>query len=353
MGASQMRRSAPQAPPPPKVLLPNDPAAPLAVVGEQPIFLGDILPRVDARIKEVSEKTGQKVPDDQLQLVRTQVARGLLVQTIQNKQMRECFLLDQVGTQPADKRKEVQDQMESRARQLFFETQVPNLLKQHEAETLSALEASLLKTGVTLQMQQRDFIDQMLASMWIRSVVDDNPKVTLAEAYQRYQQQVDEYYQPEKARWEQLTVLYKNHPNPAEAGKALGQMGREAFYGGNLSAVAREKSEEAYAGDGGIHDWISKGSLASKPLDDAIFSLPLNQLSEFITDDEGMHIIRVLERTESGYRSFAEVQEEIIAQIRKEKIQTAQKSVLKKMRRRVAVWTMFPDDVPDSRPLLR
>ena len=51
-------------------------------------------------------------------------------------------------------------------------------------------------------------------------------------------------------------------------------------------------------------------------LDEAIFTLPLNRLSEIIEDDRGVHIVRVLERTEGGHQSFESVQDSIREKIK-------------------------------------
>ncbi len=128
-------------------------------------------------------------------------------------------------------------------------------------------------------------------------------------------------------------------------------MGREAYFGGNMQAVARDKSEEPFAAKGGLHDWTPQGSLASDALDQQIFSIPLNQMSEIIDDGTGMHIIRVLERTPAGLVSLSEVQDDIRAKIRQEKILTSQAKVMEQMRERIPVWSLFPDDVPGAKPL--
>ncbi len=71
--------------------LPEDPAAILAVVGRTPILLGDVMPKVENRIKEVLSGTDQEIPEDQLHFARINLVRSMLSQAIQNKVMRESF----------------------------------------------------------------------------------------------------------------------------------------------------------------------------------------------------------------------------------------------------------------------
>jgi parvulin-like peptidyl-prolyl isomerase len=128
-------------------------------------------------------------------------------------------------------------------------------------------------------------------------------------------------------------------------------MGREAYFGGSLQAVAREKSQEPFAKEGGVHDWTAQGALASDALDKQIFSIPLNAMSEIIEDDLGFHIIRVLERQQAGVTPLSEVQDEIRATLRQEKIAKSQREVMENMKVMIPVWSLFPDDTPGAKPL--
>jgi hypothetical protein len=265
--------------------------------------------------------------------------------------MSECFILDQVGTKAADKRREVSEMMHSRARQMFFDNELKELQKKYETEDLTELDAKLRETGSSLRARQREFTDMMLGHMYMRSKVEKDPKVTISEINAAYAKELDSYRHGAKARWEQLSVMFANHPSKQAATEAIKSMGREAYYGGSMQAVARDKSEEPFADEGGLHDWTTEGSLASKPLDQQIFSIPLNRMSEVIEDEQGLHIVRVLERKDAGVLPLAELQEDIRAKVKKQKIAASQRKMVDEMRQRVPVWTMYPKDLPGAKPL--
>lgn len=332
--------------------LPDDPAAVIAVVGQSPILLGDVAPRVNARISEVLAQAGdKKLPEDQLHFARVNMTRGLLAQAIQNKMMRESFLIDQVGTAAADKRAEADAKLTSRARQMFFESEVPELKKQYKTEDLRELDKQLRAKGTSLASRQREFVDMMLGHLYIRSKVDRDPDVSISEIAEYYHANEMDYQRPTRARWEQLTVLHERFGSREEALEAISEMGREAYFGGNLQAVARQKSQEPFASKGGLHEWTAKGSLASEKLDQQIFSIPLNAMSEIIEDESGLHIIRVLERQEAGMVSLSEVQDEIRGKIREQKISKAQRKLMEDIQVRIPVWSLFPTDSPGAKPL--
>jgi len=334
-----------------EVTLPEDPAAVIAVVGKSNILLGDLLPQVDARIAEVEEQSGQKIPAEQVRTARLSLVRGLLGKTIQTKMMRESFLLEQVGIENADKREEADAKLSGRARQMFHDAELPELKKQYGTEDLRELDSMLRKKGSSLLARQRDFVDQMLGHLYLRGNVNRKPEVSLSEIITEYEAEKELYYRPERARWEQLTVLKSKFPNEQAARAEIQEMGREAVFGGSMQAVARARSQDVFASKGGVHDWTSRGSLASEALDNQIFTLPLNKISGVIQDKLGFHIIRVLEREAAGYTPRSELQDELRSKIRERKIEDSQRVALDRMRDKVPVWTLFPDDIPGAKPL--
>lgn len=335
-----------------QVTLPDDPAAVIAVVGRSPILMGEVSPKVEARINDVLAKTGQQIPENQLKLARVNLARGMLAEAIQNKMLRASFLLDQVGGAAADKHAEAEQMLATRARQMFFESELPELQKQYKTDNLGELDQALRKKGTSLAARQRDFSDAMLGHLYIRSKVEQDPRVSIAEIAQYYHENQDDFSHPTRARWEQLTVLFSKFPDRQSAHQAIWAMGREVYYGsGNMQPVARQKSQEPLAKSGGVHDWTEQGALASTELDREIFSIELDAMSNIIEDEQGFHIVRVIDRQQAGVLPLSEVQDEIRAKLRKDKIAKSQRQVLEDVHSRVPVWSIFPDDIPGARPM--
>jgi len=331
-----------------KTKLPEDPAAVVAVIGKTPVLLGDIMPRVNGRIKEITDQTPQKPSELELQYMQTRLFRSLLVQTIQLKMLRESFLLSQVGTQNADKRAEAEIKLQSRARQMFSEQELPKLYKQLKANTVDEVDAALRQKGSSFESTKRDFIDQMLAYLYQSDQIKKDPEVTLAEIQNYYNDHRQEYDVKAKVRWEQLSATFEKSGARENTLTLINEMGREAFFGGSMQAVAKAKSQEPFASRGGIHEWTNRGSLASSILEEQLFTLPTGAMSEVIEDTDGMHIVRILERRAAGVRPLSELQDEIREIIKREKINETTKKVTVEMTRRVPVWTIFPEDIEGS-----
>jgi parvulin-like peptidyl-prolyl isomerase len=72
-------------------------------------------------------------------------------------------------------------------------------------------------------------------------------------------------------------------------------------------------------------------------LDKAIFTLPIGELSDVIKTPEGLHIVRVLDRTEATHKPFLEAQVEIREALQAEQRQKAFQEHLKKLRQEIPV----------------
>ena len=234
---------------------------------------------------------------------------------------------------------------------MFGETEVKQLEEKYKVNDLTELDERLRAEGSSLEARRRDFVDAMLGHMYVRSNVEREPEVSLAEIIAYYDSNRNEFRHEAQARWEQLTVLFSRFESKQAAHDAISAMGREAYFGGNMQAVARDKSQGPFADKGGLHDWTTQGALASTVLDEQIFSLPLNAMSQIIEDDQGYHIVRILDRKTAGTAALREVQEKIRDTIKNQKIAESERKVMTLMRDRVPVWSIYPDDVPGAKPL--
>jgi parvulin-like peptidyl-prolyl isomerase len=333
--------------------LPTDPSDLLAVVGESPILVGDLMPKVDLIIEESTKGDLSQIPEEELRIVKIRLLRSQLSRAIQTKMLGSAFVIDRVGTASAEQRKDALDQIMTRARNAFYEEEIPRMMKAIDVDSLQALEQKLREKKSSIEAIEKEYTEQMLGEVYISQSIPRDPKITLNDIRVYYNANLGKFDQPAKARWEQLSVLFERYPNRDAAMAAIVEMGREAYFGGNLQQVAREKSQEPLASSGGVHDWTRKGSLASKSLDEQIFLLPLNEMSQIIEDEAGLHIIRVLERTEAGIRPLGQVQDAIRDTLKAQKVDEAKREVLAKIKNNVPVYTRYPQDLPGSLPLDR
>lgn len=126
----------------------------------------------------------------------------------------------------------------------------------------------------------------------------------------------------------------------------MGQARRDGQRRSRGQALRRHRPNPLRGADGGlggVYDWTTKGSLASKPLDEAVFRLPVGQLSTIIADGTSLHIIRVTERTDAGRTPFIEAQVEIRESLQNDRRKREMDDYLARLKERTPVWTIFDD----------
>jgi hypothetical protein len=266
--------------------------------------------------------------------------RNLLYQLVQQQVNVKLIYQDFIKTVP----KEAHAQIEETVARRFEELQLPALMKRENVSSRADLENSLLAKGSSMAREKRIFGEQILAQNWIQEKVSgekDEKEVTHEEMLAWYQAHMAKYEIPAKARWEELMISFARHANHDEAYAAVAALGNRILAGATLADVAKSASDGLTARQGGVHEWTGKGSLSSEKLDQAVFSLPVGQLSQILESESGYHIIRVLERQELSRKSFLDVQKEIKGEIKADRFEKRYKEFVEGLREKYLVWTVF------------
>ncbi|MFM1942882.1 MAG: hypothetical protein RI897_1864 [Verrucomicrobiota bacterium] len=124
---------------------------------------------------------------------------------------------------------------------------------------------------------------------------------------------------PEQARAVMLVLFMKNPVTgqlvTEDVRKSkrdrLGRLRQRALAGEDFRALAREFSEEPDAQVNNAEYLAVKDKVTLPRLREALFSLPLNQLSDIIDTDLGYYLVQVLERPKAGKVPFEEAKEEV------------------------------------------
>lgn len=304
----------------------------VARVGPEVVLEADLL---TPKALEFLEKVTPGMPPDKVRELRLQICQQVLPQHIETL----LVYVDACREIPADKLPEIRKNVD----RAFDEQQLPRMMKEANSPNSMEYEKSLRARGMSLDRMRKMFFERGLAQEWMRKNVKTDEEVPHAELIAWYQNHLSDYEFPAKARYEALTVKMGLKRSRQQAWGILAEMGNEVLAGRPFDEVAKGRSEGPTASGGGVFDWTSKGSLASKTLDEAIFSLPTGQLSAIIEDGEQLHIVRVVERQDAGRIPFTEAQVEIRDTLIDDRRREATDAYLEKIRQRTPVWTVFDD----------
>lgn len=103
-----------------------------------------------------------------------------------------------------------------------------------------------------------------------------------------------------------------------EARKRLEEVRKQAEDGVDFAELARRHSQDESAAQGGDMGFVGRGQL-TPPLDTALFALAEDEVSGVVESALGLHLLKVVEKREAGFVELAEVREEIVETLERER----------------------------------
>ena len=325
----------------------NPPPVPQAVSLETALVVARVGPEVVLESDLLTPKAldwldtvSPNLKPEQVRELKLQICKQVIDQHIETL----LVYVDACREIPEDKLPDIRKNVDK----AFDEQFLPKLMQEAKAANTLEYEQSLRAKGQSLDRLRKMFFERGIAQEWMRKNAGSDGEIPHADMIAWYQNHLAEYDYPAKARFEALTVKDGLKRSRQQAWQMLAEMGNEVLAGRPLADVAKAESEGPTAASGGEFDWTTKGSLSSPVLDEAIFSLPVGQLSTILADESALHIVRVTERKEAGRISFVEAQVDIRNKLHDERRQRQMDEYLARLRERTPVWTIFDGQPADA-----
>lgn len=311
-----------------RVISLDDPSMVIARVEQDVILLSDVLMLVN----EVLAKNADKIPKEQYAETKRMLVEQAIRPVIESK-----MIIAQLKRKlPAEAVTKVTEKLGDH----WESEEYRKKLREARVTSRRELEAEYRRFGTTLEREKKQWIETELARQWMGQQIKFDQEVTHEQMLERYRQDIATYQISAGARWEEIKLSYTKESR-AEAWAKLAAAGNQILQGAPFADVAKQVSQGTTATEGGARDWVSKGSLAAKVVDEALFSLPLGQLSPIIDDGSALQILRVLERREAGVVPFTEAQAEIKKKIQNERIKDQTKTYVNELYGKTKIWTIF------------
>lgn len=305
-----------------------DGAETLGRVGHEAILRRDILHQIKklAHMRYLEEI--EKIPEEEREKVRQDYKNGILNQylnspeafsnILDNHIRKLLFYNDYIVSRPKEQVQEQTQQLEKE----FDKHVLPDLEEKFNCKNVLELEKYFdEEIQSDFAQEKRIFLQHTLGDLWMGyNLGEEEFSPTLSDLKRYYEANIDQYRVTAKARWQGMTVYYGVGVRTLEeARKKIAHMGnavqsaktteQEALF----AEVCKVDSEDSCSSRGGYRDWTTKGELASKEIENAIFSeeLPIGALSRIIESSSALSIIRVIERETERIKPFTEVQETV------------------------------------------
>ncbi len=307
----------------------------IAWVGPEVILASDVLPDANRHLQKVLERAPQPPPADEVERARKMYMSKFLEHVIETK----LVIVEGRRTLPKDAWGKIEKQFNDQ----FDKEYLKKMIDSEECRSRTELDMKLRKSGSSLEALRRQAMENSFAQHWLDEKIKDDHEITHEEMHAYYRAHLAAYETPARARWEHIMARFDKFDSKEAAWLAIAAWGREVQAGTPFAEVAQAHSQDISASDGGVHTWTNKDALVSQVLDEAIFTLPVGQLSQILEDKRGFHIIRVVERNDLTVTPFTDTQAEIKKKIRDERMSDKRQEYKSKLRQKIPVWNIFEE----------
>lgn len=315
-----------------------DMAQVVARVGPEVVLAGDLM---TPAASEWLNKVSPGLEPEQVAELRLKIYQQVISQHLETL----LVYVDACRTIPEENFPEIREKVN----EAFDQEQLPRMVQAAGVESVREYEQLLRSQGQSLGRMRKMFFERALAQEWLQQNANTSGEIPHAEMIAWYQNHLDEYEFPAKAQFEQMTVKVNQKQPRNQAWNRLAAMGNDVLNGRSFSEVAKESSEGPTAYNGGLYEWTTQGSLVSEVIDNAIFSLPVGELSAILDTQQALHIVRVLERSDAGRTPFVEAQVAIRMKLRRQQQDSTRKEYLDRLKDRTPIWTVFDDKQKNTR----
>lgn len=169
--------------------------------------------------------------------------------------------------------------------------------------------------------------EQILVQVLIEKEILDKVNANEEEVLDYYEQNKDSFTEKEQVHL--YNILLETEE---EAQNVLEQLKA----GEDFSEIAMEKSSGPSAAQGGDLDYVAKGTIIPE-IEEVIFALELEELSEVVKTDFGFHILKITEKKPETVKTLEEVREEIVQTLLPEKQKEAFDNLLEELKSKVEI----------------
>jgi len=216
----------------------------------------------------------------------------------------------------------------------------PDVIKQldqirieNKLPSMEALEEAVSKQGLNWEDFKNNIRNGLLTKKVIGSEVGSHINVPKEEIQKYYDEHKAEFVRPEQVALRSIEVntAGKDATEIADLKKKADTALKRIQDGEDFAEIAKRYSDGATAKQGGYLGQYKRGEL-SKELEDTVFKMKRNDLTEVMETKQGFLIIQVLEHYDEGEQSLAKVENEINEKLYSQRMEPALREYLKTLR---------------------
>ena len=326
----QMAAPEPEAEKPKKALAPAaKPKSAAATTGENGRVVEEIIARVNNEIitKTDYDKALATAVDDAKQECENHCTPQQLDASIEDR--RKNALRDLIDQSLLVQRgKDMSISVETEVIKQLDQIRIGNKLTD-----MDALEKAVTSQGLNRDDFKNNIRNHILTQKVIGQEVGSHITIAESDAKKFYEEHKGEFIGPEGVALREIVVSTegKKESELPDLKKKAETALKRVDDGEDFSEIAKRMSDGSTKDQGGYLGTYKRGELA-KPIEDKVFAMKRNQLTEVMETKQGYLILQVLEHYDEGQQAFEKVKDKIMNQLYEEHMQPALRTYLKTLR---------------------
>ena len=204
---------------------------------------------------------------------------------------------------------------------------------QNKIESMEELEKAVTAQGMNWEDFKNNIRSTLLTQRVISNEVGSHITISDEEVSKYYQAHKAEYVRPEQVALREIEVSTQGKkPEEIPDLKKKAETTLQRIKDGeDFGEMAKRFSDSNTKTQGGFLGMYKRGEL-SKELEDKVFSMKKNELTEVTETKQGFLILQVLEHYDEGEQSLAKVKNEIMDKLYGARMEPAMREYLKTLR---------------------
>lgn len=211
--------------------------------------------------------------------------------------------------------------------------QLDQIRIENKLDSMESLEKAVESQGLNWEDFKNNIRNGILTKKVINNEVGSHISIGKDEIKKYYEEHKKDYIRPEQVvlRSIEVNTAGKDAADAAELKKKADTALKRVKDGEDFGEIAKRYSDGATAKQGGYLGQYKRGEL-SPQLEDAVFKLKKNDLTDVMETKQGFLIIQVLEHYDEGQQPLEKVENEIMDKLYGERMEPALREYLKTLR---------------------
>ena len=205
--------------------------------------------------------------------------------------------------------------------------------QQNKIDSMEDLEKAVTAQGSNWEDFKNNIRNGILTQRVISSEVGSHITIGKEEIAKYYNEHKKEFVRPEQVALREIEVSTegKKDTELPDLKKKAETALKRVKDGEDFGEIAKRFSDSSTAKQGGFLGVYKRGEL-SKELEDIVFKMKKNDLTDVMDTKQGYLVLQVLERYEEGEQPLAKVENEIMDHLYSERMEPAMRQYLKTLR---------------------